>query len=812
MDKIFTIIMVLGLFMPGMTQNNILRGIVKLQSSGSQAIEGVEISAFGAGTVYSNSVGMFELKFADKVPGMAVRLLISRSGHEVVNEKEVERCILREDPDDLITIVMSRAGDRNRQALAYYNIIVKTTNKKYEHNLAEIKSQLDDLTIDKEERKSLRQQISALQEEKRGLIEKAENLAKQLSSIDLDRASSLAQKAYDKFNSGDIEGALEILNEQTLKENLQSSKNEVIKLKEKVSQANQAFHKSIENYMIKARMCISLGRFEEASHNYIEAIKADSTNVQHIREVADYYNNLNDQKEALKYFTIAMEISPDVPSKILLLIKMGNQHRFNKNFDAAQATYSRAVELSDYLSIDQFNLIMAHIRYAWGLYYMEVNNPNKAISELQKSLDYWRILNNQDSLNYKDYEGSVLVNLAAIYAQEGDLEQAVDMGIKYVQIFELLYTTDSIKFKRDLITAYTSLAIIYAKQQTHIQAEKLFLLAIDQLKRMNKLLPQKYESDLARTFGNLGALYMDMKKFNEAENALLSSKEILKRLAKNNPARYENNLAVILNNLGGLYSHLKQFEKAISEYNETLDIRRQLFTEQAEASGPGLLLSILNTSGLKKALLESTMDMNYKQEGLTLVQEAQSVISITGTSSHQLQTLNNGINYFKNYFQNINEEELLIQNELKKITPFELKKEATSDPEILIATSNEIIDSLTSFLNKYPEHPTLISRLAQEYGNLSWHHLLNKEYQKAVNAGEEGLIVDAESKWCKSYLATAYLYNNKYDQAVNIYMELKDQPDGANTYTETFLDDFNTLEKLGIPHENVIKIRNLLKK
>ena len=245
MKTIFFFLALIWSFNLSLGQNNILRGVVKLQNSGSQPLANVKMSAFGAGSVYSNDNGMFEMVFQNKKPGSSVTLLIHRDGYELINDRELENCVIRQDPDDLILVVMAKQGERNKQALAYYNIILENTTSNYKNQLKDIHKKLDALDEDDNARKILREQIDALQEEKESLLNKAEKLAKQLASVDLDFASSLAQQAYNKFREGDIKGALTILNDDLLDKNYKEALQEKITLKKRLAKSDSALVQSI---------------------------------------------------------------------------------------------------------------------------------------------------------------------------------------------------------------------------------------------------------------------------------------------------------------------------------------------------------------------------------------------------------------------------------------------------------------------------------------------------------------------------------------------------------------------------------------
>ena len=84
-------------------------------------------------------------------------------------------------------------------------------NKSYNKEFQDIQNKLKNLAEGNADRQVLIRQINTLQIEKEKLINQAEALAKQLTVVDLDKASKLAKAAYDKFQIGDIKGAIAVL-------------------------------------------------------------------------------------------------------------------------------------------------------------------------------------------------------------------------------------------------------------------------------------------------------------------------------------------------------------------------------------------------------------------------------------------------------------------------------------------------------------------------------------------------------------------------------------------------------------------------
>ena len=151
-------------------QNNLLRGIVTYQSSGSKPVDNVEVRTFGANTSHSDNAGLFELRFATKKVGDKVRLIALKEGYEMLNNRELEEVFIRSNPDDLVRVVICKAGERAHQALQYYGIIVNNINRNYETKLNSLNDKLDQIQSviggDDEERGVFWNKIKELAEEK----------------------------------------------------------------------------------------------------------------------------------------------------------------------------------------------------------------------------------------------------------------------------------------------------------------------------------------------------------------------------------------------------------------------------------------------------------------------------------------------------------------------------------------------------------------------------------------------------------------------------------------------------------------------
>jgi len=98
---------------------------------------------------------------------------------------------------------------------------------------------------------------------------------------------------------------------------------------------------------------------------------------------------------------------------------------------------------------------------------------------------------------------------------------------------------------------------------------------------------------------------------------------------------------------------------------------------------------------------------------------------------------------------------------------------------------------------------------------LSYYYILTKDYEKSEQAATEGLKIDDTQTWIKINLAAALLFQDRYEEAKNIYLELFQTPKEGRSYAEICLEDLDEYEKAGVipenQKENVEKIRQILR-
>lgn len=125
-----------------------LNGVIYYQNSGGQTAAGVQVSALGCDSKYSQPNGMFTLNCKGKKPGNKLTLTIGNTDGagkniEIVNNHQLEWLKLSDRPkEDIVEIIVCEAGKRNEVAARYYDILITSTHETYDKESKEIKAQL----------------------------------------------------------------------------------------------------------------------------------------------------------------------------------------------------------------------------------------------------------------------------------------------------------------------------------------------------------------------------------------------------------------------------------------------------------------------------------------------------------------------------------------------------------------------------------------------------------------------------------------------------------------------------------------------
>ncbi|MCB9283132.1 MAG: tetratricopeptide repeat protein [Lewinellaceae bacterium] len=441
-------------------QNAQLTGIVLYQNSGGEPAEGVQISALGANSLFSNSVGMFELKFRYKKAGDRVKVIVGDTDCDgesirVVNAKQLEHLRIPSDPDEVCEVIVCYSKDFDEAALRYYGIIVKTTEKAYETRLKAIEKELAQDNLNQKMTASLIAQRNKLRVKRDSALRKAEEQAESFASINKDNASELVNEALRKIEEdGDVESALAVLDNAKLEKAYQGA------LYKKL-ESEAEIRRVLEGYDFKANLLLAQFRYGEAIECYERIIEIYEANKFDELESAIFYNSLGDLYfyaskfwKAYKYYQKTLDIrekalDPNHPDLAKSYCNLGNVYFYAGGYSKALEFCKKALAIREEV-LDPNHPDLAVSYNNLGCIYLNTGEYSNALEYCKKALEIGEKVLDRNHPNLATFYS----NTGAAYAETGNFEEAKSA----FAIFE------NIVPENDKGLAYRNWTIYYALQ------------------------------------------------------------------------------------------------------------------------------------------------------------------------------------------------------------------------------------------------------------------------------------------------------------------------------------------------------------
>lgn len=744
--------------LPG--QNNLLRGIVTYQSSGSKPVEDVEIKTFDANKAYSDNAGLFELRFNSKKEGDKVRLMAIKDGFEVVNSRDLEEVFIRSNPDEMVRVVICKAGERAQQALQYYDIIVTNINRNYDIKLNELNSKLDQLQSsiggNQEEQRIFLDKIKDLEEEKERLVKQAEELAQKMADTDLDQASELSKKAFAFFQEGEIKKAIEALDDEQMDQSLKTALEERDKAENRLYEAEDAIRQSINNYMTKAQFCKADYQFEEAEKNYLKAISADSFNYYNIYEFASFLEQQNEFDRSLEYYRKALENTYGDYQTASVLMGIGGIYLGKGDYKNALSSLENALQLQKKIHIQYENgdtaavngNIAETIRII-SVIYLDLNDYVNAEKKLKESIVFFR----KDLENYQSEFAlanlsSALINLGLIYVDQGKFNIALNAYHEALSIYDTLNVLNPNRFLSEVSILKANLGLLYLRNQNTLKSFKYSSEALEIARELSKKNPAAFTDLAFAPLNNLALVCMDMERLEEAEKYSEEYLNLCLALEKQRPNSNIRDLASAYSLQGEIKNAGNHRNEAVKSFSKSLETINVLFTIYPDAYFPDYA-SLLNLFGNTYVELEK-----FDSALVFFNQLLQSRQKLSSPIPNTLKT------FVINCYHNIGR----LYNKIANYPlALENHKKATPICRQLIADEPESVDY----------HASLSDNLL----NIGYTFRLFKKYQEAVPYYQEAaeirkkLAVHNPDYWHQQ-LAPSY-----YDWAMVYHDELKYRTD-----------------------------------
>jgi tetratricopeptide (TPR) repeat protein len=789
--QVFTFFMLLSSFCFGQSK---LKGFVREQNTGVMIEKAIVRSSAASNAIESNSAGQFILTFQDLADGANIIVRAEKDGWELVNEKEMSTRIPKNPEEKLFKIILCKAGTLSKARSEYYET--------FDLNLR------TELAKQKALNKGNAKKLASLEEDFARVQKQLNDLADEYSRIDLTDASEKELKAIELFKAGRYDDFIALKKSMVTEAQVDKAiknKQEAVKIIANTDSTVALYFKSQRDI---ANTLLLQFKFNEAEKVYENIVAKDTTDFLNTFDFAAFLSQQKQYDKAIQIYQKALKLTKEDPETARTENNLGKLYQEKDDYEAALNAYNKAVGIFEHLAKTNptiYESELATVLTNLGVLFKDKNDYPAALNSYSKALEIRERLAKIDSSTYEPGLALTLNNLGILFLDKKNYPAALSSYNKALEIRERLAKTNPAIYESDLATTYHNLGALFEQKEDYPAALNSYSKALEITERLAKTNPAIYESDLAQTHNNLGTIYQLKNDYQAALNSFNKALEIFERLAKINPATYEPYVAYIQNNLGLLYQGKKDYVAAANSHSKAVQIFERLAKTNPDKYEIELCRSIVFLGLLQKA--------DYQENRQMMIQEYLSKANQMLLKYTEIPIAKTILGYVNNLTIYFNDKKPLLQ-----IKALQNEKEKSETYREKIKIQNKIIEQYRTLVST--THKNLAYDLGASLSSLAWYYLLDKQFAAAENAAREALYpakfnktegYDQKIEWANTNLALALLFQGQYMEAEKIYTNLKDKPYDKATYKEAFLKDLDELEKAGITHPDVSKIRTLLK-
>ena len=559
------------------------------------------------GVVSNASNGSFSVVLKNLKMGSRIgNVKVTKQGMMVFNQQAVDEWNVRKDP---LCLILCDANEFQKQKKNLIAIGERQAKKKYDKKLAELKkrNEAQQLQIDDYYNK-----LDSLEKEYQNALKHMDEYADVFARIDESEIDTLAQRAIELFNKGEIDESIRLFEQGNYMKKLDDAlhtKAQAQNLRNVADSAEALADKDIEEYVKSIKAQVSAYQVKNDYEKVGELLKGMADKLQTSDAIWDYilFNKMQNkfkEEELYSYKLFQLIEQGNYQKKEILLlplyITLGDLSCNLQDFSDSENILKTALEICCRQSKDNPDLEpgLLFIYKSLGQLYQKMHRLGESEAMYKSELEVYERLSKN---NPKVYDG----NLADLYDDLGvlyyDLHRFSDSEAMYKSALEIRkrLAVDSPKvYEPGLATSYNNLGNLYYDTKRFNDSEIMEKSSLEILEHLSKDNPDVYESDIATCYDKLGSIYSKMQRFTDSETMYKLALEIRKRLSKNNPKVYDGNLADSYNNLGVLYCTIQRYTDSEAMYKLALGMRNQLATDNPKAYEKDLASSYNNLGNL----------------------------------------------------------------------------------------------------------------------------------------------------------------------------------------------------------------------
>ncbi len=570
-------------------------------------IGGVYIKAITAnnGEVSDEKTGTFTLALNNLKMGSRIgNVRVTKQGMMVFNQQAVDEWSVRKDP---LCLILCNAEDFQKQKDNLIAIGRNEAKKKYDKQLVELKRQNDakQLQIDEYYNK-----LDSLEKEYQNALKHMDEYADVFARIDESEVDTIAQRAIEMFNRGEIEESKRLLESQNYLEKIKKANHTIKQADERISKEKQKkilAEQNKEEYIKGLKTQIAVHKLRNEWDKAKELLKglADELNtLETIFDYARFCHNQNDFTNAemyyLKFITVLQE-SNDTINTIVQWPRV--QHNLatlysnTQRYQESETMYKNVLKIYKRLaqanpSVFESNLAMTQMNLA--ILYNDTQRYQESETMCKNALEIYGRLAKANPSAFEPDLAMTQMNLANLYSDTRRYQESETMYKNALEIYERLVKANPSAFKSNLAKTQMNLAYLYNSTKRFLESETLSKAALEICEWLVKANTSAFEPYLARAQMTLANSYRYTQRYQESETLYESALEIYERLAKGNPSAFDPDLAGVQVSLANLYSDTQRYQESETMYKNALEIYGRLAKANPSAFEPNLAMTQTN--------------------------------------------------------------------------------------------------------------------------------------------------------------------------------------------------------------------------
>lgn len=723
-------------------QQVVLKGLVSIHNSkhntGSiEYISNAYITAPNAKPATTDDSGTFELEFVGVEVGTDVKLTIEKTNYEVTDTTDLKVTLGKILP---VRIYMALKGELLKAQTAIKNTSIETLHKERDALIAKLRaSEQESREAIAELEERFNQEIADRFEAEELLYNKVLSLEKKLpefalnlASQNLDFANELYIKAYEYYISGDIEKAIEILDDEKLEQSYQ----EAVK--------NKAEGKGLEN----------IGK---------EVQERENLNIARIINTVEL--------KAKSYL-----LSFDFPKAIQAYEKIISMHKENQ-FDEEKLAYWYEITASVYLENGKYKTAFEYFHKSLSIReeILSPMHPDIATSNNNIAISYYDLGDYENALKY--HHKAIKIAEKVLHAEHPDLAtyyNNIALTFNELENFKnaFKYHHKAIDIREkidnknpDLSISYNNIALTYMALKDYQNALMYQRRAIDTI-LSNEILDPRH-LDMASYYNNIAVTYRYLKNYEDALKYFLKSINIREEILE----PQHPNLAHSYNNVALLFGSLKDYKNAIEYHQKAIKIAEEIFDSTDLNLGSyysGMALTFCDSGNFSQALVYYLKSNRIKEKVLDSKNPslANSYNNIASTYA-ELKDYDLALEYFEkaeNIAKNLDSEDFDYISFYVNIAFMYQRKKDYQKALKYYSKANDVAKH--TLHSKRPLIADTYTRIGIVYEKTGDYEESIKQYNKAYKAYPQ-----ITQTYYYNYIGLAYAKNRQFDRAENAFRE-----------------------------------------